>query len=203
MARPKLLVATTSSGKRREIAAVLADLPFDCVSLADLDRLPEPVEDGETFLANATKKAMHYARLTGLLTLADDSGLEVDALGGAPGVFSARYAGEPADDAANNARLVAVLADVRPEKRGARFRCVLVLVDGDRVLASTEGTIEGRIIDAPRGANGFGYDPHFLVPDLEKTTAELTPEHKNRISHRGQAVRAMKAKLAALPEACG
>ena len=203
MARPKLLVATTSSGKRREIAAVLADLPFDCVSLADLDPLPEPVEDGETFLANATKKALHYARLTGLLTLADDSGLEVDALGGAPGVFSARYAGEPADDAANNARLVAVLADVRPEKRGARFRCVLVLVDGDRVLASTEGTIEGRIIDVPRGANGFGYDPHFLVPDLEKTTAELTPEHKNRISHRGQAVRAMKAKLAALPEACG
>ena len=193
-----LLIATTSAGKRREIAAGLAGLRIRCVNLADLEPLPEPVEDGVTFLANATKKAVYYARLTQRLTLADDSGLEVDALDGAPGVYSARYAGASADDAANNAKLVAALRGVPADQRTARFRCVLVLADPERVLATAEGAVEGLIVDAPRGTNGFGYDPHFFVPALGKTTAELAPEEKNRISHRGQAVRAMKEELVKL-----
>ena len=194
----ELLIATTNAGKRREIAAVLADLPVTCIHLADLGPLPEPVEDGVTFLANATKKAVYYARLAQRLTLADDSGLEVDALDGAPGVYSARYAGASADDAANNAKLVAALRGIPADQRTARFRCVLVLADAERILATTQGTVEGVIVDAARGANGFGYDPHFLVPTLGKTTAELAPEEKNRISHRGQAVRAMKEELVKL-----
>jgi XTP/dITP diphosphohydrolase len=195
MTPSRILVATTSRGKIREIAAMLADLPIETIGLDDLPPLTEPVEDGATFAENATKKALHYAGLTGELTLADDSGLEVDALQGAPGVYSARYGGEPRDDNANNAKLVAELQSIPNVQRTARFRCVLVAARGDCVLAVTEGAVEGRIIDEPRGTNGFGYDPHFFVPELGKTTAELDPEYKNRISHRGKAVRAMKDRL--------
>ncbi len=198
MKRRQLLLATSNAGKLREIRHVLAGLDVDLATLAEFAGLAEAVEDGLTFEDNAKKKALHYAALTGLWTLADDSGLEVDALGGHPGVNSARFAGPEQDPAANNAKLIAGLRDVPPEKRAARFRCALALADGRRILADASGVIEGLIIDEPRGQNGFGYDPHFLVPDLGLTTAELPPEHKNRISHRGQALRNIRSQLEAL-----
>jgi XTP/dITP diphosphohydrolase len=199
--RRRILIATGNPGKRREIEAVMADVPVDWVSLADMPDLPDCVEDADTFEANARKKALHYAGLSGLWTLADDSGLEVDALGGAPGVHSARYAGEPKSDARNNAKLVAGLTGVPDERRTARFRCVVALAEPGRVLATASGTIEGRIIDSPRGRNGFGYDPHFLIPDLGKTAAELPAAEKNRISHRGRALAALRQKLSSLLDA--
>ncbi|MFH1418134.1 MAG: RdgB/HAM1 family non-canonical purine NTP pyrophosphatase [Planctomycetota bacterium] len=205
----KILLATGNPGKFREISAVLSELvdgidlpPIHWISLEDLPtQVPEPVEDQETFAANAALKACYYSHATGLWTLADDSGLEVDALGGAPGVRSARYSGLPPGapreevTRANNAKLIAALAGVGPDRRSARFRCCLALASGDRILATAEGTVEGRIIDEPRGAGGFGYDPHFLLPDLGKTTAELPPEEKNRISHRGKALQRLRVFL--------
>ena len=203
----EILIATGNPGKAREIEAVLgesraspvAPVEIHWKTLSDLpDPIHEPVETGDTFAANATLKSRYYARATGLWTLADDSGLVVDALDGAPGVFSARYADLPEGssrrrrDEATNRKLIERLQGVPAEQRTARFRCVLALTDGDRVLATAEGAIEGRIIDEPRGEGGFGYDPHFLVPELGRTTAELRPDHKNRISHRGQALRAMQ-----------
>jgi len=164
-------------------------------SLSEFPAWPAPVETGETFMANAELKATYYARLSGLWTIADDSGLEVDALGGAPGVYSARYAGEPANDAANNRLLVERLAGVPDERRTARFRCAVALSDGSQILARAVGTVEGRIIDQPRGTNGFGYDPHFWVDRFGMTTAEMTPEQKHAISHRGQALRELRAAL--------
>ncbi len=207
-----ILIATGNPGKFREITALLSEdsaqpgHPRVCWrSLKDLGGdVAEPVEDGPTFAANAAIKARHYSRWSGLWTLADDSGLEVDALGGAPGVRSARYVGLPAGtprgeaDQANNRRLISELAGIPPERRSARFRCALVLADADRILATAEGIIEGGIIDEPRGSNGFGYDPHFLVPDLGMTTAELAALEKNRISHRGQALRSLREQLTAL-----
>lgn len=190
-----ILLATTNAGKLREVRAVLVGLPVALTCLADHPAMAEAVEDAESFEGNARIKALHHARLIGSWALADDSGLEVDALGGAPGVYSARYAGVPGDDAANNARLVGALRGVSREQRTARFRCVLALADPHEVRAVTTGTIEGLIVDEPRGENGFGYDPHFLVPELGKTTAELPPEQKNAISHRGQALRAMRAAI--------
>ena len=198
MSRHLLLIATTNPGKLREIEAVFAGLPLQFEDLRQYPDLPAAVEDADTFMANAEKKALYYAEQTGLTALADDSGLEVDALGGAPGVLSARYAGKHGDDAANNAKLVAALAGVPAERRTARFRCAIAVADVDRILASSSGTIEGSIIDTPRGTNGFGYDPHFLLPQLGMTTAELEPEKKNRISHRGQALRAIAPTLAKL-----
>lgn len=209
-----ILIATNNPGKFREIVAVLGERIAESVagcesgdirwhSLADLPRpIPEPREDQETFLGNATLKATYYSKASGMWALADDSGLEVDALGGEPGVHSAYYAREsmhlPREerDRANNARLIAALANVPPEKRTARYRCVLVLADGDRVLATTDGVFEGRIVETPRGSGGFGYDPYFLVPELNKTVAELPAVEKNRISHRGKALNSMRRKLA-------
>jgi len=194
--RTTILLATGNRGKFDEIAAEFADMPIRLLSLKDLPPMPEAEESGQTFEENACAKARYYAQRSGLLALADDSGLEVDALGGAPGVISARYAGEPCDDAANNAKLVRELAGVPRERRAARFRCVMALVEpSGEVLATAEGTIEGSILDQPRGQNGFGYDPHFLVPDLGKTTAEVSRQEKNAISHRGKATRAMKQKI--------
>lgn len=190
-----LLVATSNPGKLREIVAVLSDLPFEFKSLSDFPSLPDVIEDGETFMANAEKKARHFAELTGMVTLGDDSGLEVDCLDGRPGIHSARFAGEDKDDRANNAKLIAMLKDVPLPKRTARFRCAVVIADGNETVASAEGKIEGLIIDEPRGTGGFGYDPHFLVPQLDRTTAELDPDHKNRISHRGQALRRLRTRL--------
>lgn len=191
----RLLLATTNQGKVAEVRAVLEGLGVDLVSLAEFPSLPEAVENADTFEDNAKLKALHYAKLTGLVALADDSGLEVDVLHGAPGVRSARYAGPTCDDAANNAKLVADLADIPAERRTARFRCALALVSDDDVIHVAAGVIEGLIIDEPRGTNGFGYDPHFLVPEFGLTTAEMPPAHKNEISHRGRALRAIRPAI--------
>lgn len=203
----QILLATSNPHKLDEIRAVfdaLGDVGVEIVSLDAMDKtIDEPVEDQPTFEGNAELKARHYALASGMPCLADDSGLEVDALGGAPGVISARYAGVEGGrelaDPANNRKLLAELGDTPPEQRTARFVCVMTLVDpqGNR-LAQVRGTVEGRIIppgETPRGANGFGYDPLFYLPDLGKTSAELTPEHKNRISHRGAASRLMWREL--------
>lgn len=192
-----ILIATTNPGKLREIQQLAGGLSIDWRTLDEIGEFPEPIEDADTFEGNAEKKARHYCGLTGLWTLADDSGLEVDALDGAPGVHSARFAGGR-DDHANNVKLVNMLRDVPLERRTARFVCAMVLASPDGILATTRGVIEGVIIDEPRGANGFGYDPHFLVPHLGKTTAQLESDHKNRISHRGQALRAMLARIEAI-----
>ena len=190
-----ILVATWNPGKLREVRAILGELGVEFRTLVEFADLPEAIEDADSFEANAAGKARHYSRLSGCWTLADDSGLAVDALGGAPGVHSARYAGTHGDDSANNAKLVSQLASVPPEKRTARFCCAVALADGDRILASASGTIEGRIVDEPRGRNGFGYDPHFFVPELGMTTAEMPPEQKNRLSHRGRALRAIAPEI--------
>ncbi len=174
---------------------MLADLDVELVCLAELDPLPGAVESGRTFAENADLKALHYSGLTGLWTLADDSGLEVDALDSRPGIFSARYAGRDADDASNNAKLLAEMANVPDEKRTARFRCAMSLAAQGRIIARSQGSIEGRITFSEQGQNGFGYDPLFYVDEKGCTTAQMPPEEKNAISHRGQAVRAMKQIL--------
>jgi len=189
---PTILIATGNKGKFAEISSELSGLGVKYLSLKDFPKVPECEETGQTFLENATQKARYYARHFNIHTLADDSGLEVDALAGAPGVYSARYAGIPCNDQANNDKLVRELAGIPREKRSARFRCAMSLVDPQgNLLGTAEGTIEGEIIDQPRGPHGFGYDPHFFVPSLGKTTAEISREEKNKISHRGQATRKM------------
>ena len=180
--RTELLIATTNAGKVKEVRAVLADLPIALTGLADHPGLPEAVEDGDSFEANAAKKALHYARLTGSWTLADDSGLQVDALGGEPGIHSARFAGPDQDDRANNTRLIAELQAFPPEDWTARFRCAMALADPSTIIATATGAVEGRIVEQPAGDNGFGYDPHFLVAGHDMTAAQMPPELKNRIS---------------------
>jgi XTP/dITP diphosphohydrolase len=187
----RLLLATRNAGKLREIQAMLADLPWEVIPLPD--DAPEVPETADTFAGNAELKARAAAQLCAVgdprpYILAEDSGLEVDALGGAPGIYSARYAGPGASDAACVAKLLNDLQGVPDEARTARFRCAMALLPPDGQLQIVEGAIEGRITPAPRGENGFGYDPVFLVPQLGHTTAELAPEHKNRISHRGKAL---------------
>jgi len=174
----------------------MAGLPFELTSLAEL-RLPSPKESGTSFLENAALKARHAADLSGLAALADDSGLEVDALGGAPGLYSARYAGAGADDNANNAKLLRELQGLPMERRRARYRCALVFVNFAQDPAPLEavGEWEGFILDAPRGSGGFGYDPYFWLPELKLTAAQLDSGEKNRLSHRGKAMRALRAQL--------
>jgi XTP/dITP diphosphohydrolase len=182
-------------GKLREFRSLLAGLPYELSSLAELG-LPSPAETGSSFLENATLKARHAAASSGFAAVADDSGIEVDALGGAPGIHSARYAG--ADDGANNAKLMNALRGVPAEQRRARYRCALVLIETlDAVPITAEAAWEGLILDAPRGSGGFGYDPYFWLPELDKTAAELTPDEKNRLSHRGKAMRALREALLA------
>ena len=195
MTRARLLIATTNRGKLREVRAMLKALPVEVVTLEEYPNLPAPLEDQDTFAANARLKALHYARLSDCLSLADDSGLEVDALGGAPGIHSARYAGTPSDSAANNQKLVAALSGVEPARRTARFRCAMALARGDEILAVAEGRMEGIIVDEPKGVHGFGYDPHFFVPDLGLTAAEMRPEEKNQISHRACALKAIRPAI--------
>ncbi|MFP4140669.1 MAG: RdgB/HAM1 family non-canonical purine NTP pyrophosphatase [Planctomycetota bacterium] len=198
-----IVVATGNPGKLGEIREVLGDLSVSVLGLKDLTPIEEPEETGRTFAENARDKALYYAEKTNLPCLADDSGLEVDALNGAPGVHSARFAaGEvapdaprPAIDAANNAKLLNALADVPEEKRTARFVCHLALAADGEILLEARDTIEGRIARSPAGDNGFGYDPLFVVPEKGCTTAQLPPEQKNAISHRGKAVRTFAAKL--------
>jgi XTP/dITP diphosphohydrolase len=206
MSRP-LVFATRNKGKLVELRALLPGI--DVLSLdeaaAKLGRdIPEVVEDADTFAGNAAKKAREVSQITGMPALADDSGLEVDALDGAPGVYSARYAGEGHDDAANNAKLISALTDVPEAKRTARFRAVLALADvsgplGGEVITA-DGACEGLILDAPRGTGGFGYDPLFFAPELGMTFAEAGVGPKSDLSHRARAMRAMKPQLLAYLE---
>ena len=195
MPKTKILIATQNHGKLREIQAELADLDVELVCLGDIDPLPEAVESGMTFAENADLKALHYSDLSGLWALADDSGLDVDALDSRPGVFSARYAGPDADDDSNNTKLLAELANVPEQKRTARFRCAMSFAADGKIIARSQGSIEGRITFDYQGQNGFGYDPLFYVSEKGCTTAQMASEEKNAISHRGQAIRAMKQLL--------
>ncbi len=199
----KILIATRNPGKLHEYEDLLADaLPdgadLEWVTITDLGIDTDVEETGETFAANALLKAEAYASESGLLTLADDSGLEVDALGGAPGVRTARYAGPGASDADRYNKLLGALADVPEPERGARFRCAVAVCTPEGRSYSADGTCEGRIAFAPRGSNGFGYDPVFLLEGRDETMAELDPEVKNRISHRAHALEAIKPVLTRL-----
>jgi XTP/dITP diphosphohydrolase len=204
----RILVATRSTHKLRELRELLSLGRDTLVSLDDLGIPGDPVEDGETFETNATIKARFGLRASGLPTLADDSGIEVDALGGAPGVRTRRYAGEDATDEDNNAKLLAALAGLPPERRGARYVCVLALAlpgyagpRGGVTVTMTRGTCRGRIATGPRGTGGFGYDPIFepaAEPPGGRTLGLWTPAEKNAISHRARAARRMAPKLAAL-----
>jgi len=199
----RIVLASRNPGKVREIGQVLGELPVRVVPLGPAGAAEEPLEEGSTFAENARHKALYYARATGQWCLADDSGLVVDALDGAPGVHSARYAEEGlppgadrrARDAANIAKLLAALAETPDEQRTARFVCHLALADPQRILLEASGEVEGRIVRRPRGSNGFGYDPVFLVPEDGRTAAEMSPDEKNAISHRGKAVRSFARRL--------
>ena len=190
----KLVIASGNAGKLREIARILAPLEIEAVPQSEFN-VPDCPEPHVTFVENCLAKARHASAHSGLPALADDSGICVEALGGAPGVYSARYAGEPKSDDRNNEKLVAALQD--EPNRSAHYTCVMVYVrhpdDPEPVIA--EGRWYGEIIDTPRGRNGFGYDPYFLVPEFGKTGAELDEDTKNAVSHRGQALRDLVDKL--------
>jgi len=193
----RILIATSNPGKLRDLQGVARPLGLEVECIPNFAKLPLVVEDGKTFEENARKKAEEYTlHVPGEVVLADDSGLEVDALGGDPGVHSARYAAdEPhladanTDDEANNAKLIRAIKKVTPEKRSGRFVCVLVAARDGKALATFHGEAEGVILEAPRGTNGFGYDPLFYFPQIEKTFAELSAEEKAKYSHRGAAFR--------------
>jgi len=198
----KILVATTNPGKLAEIKQMLGD-NIEWVGLADFPAIGVIEEDGNTFAENACKKALGYAKATGLWTIADDSGLVIDALGGKPGVKSARFSGAKDKDRTlldhkNMTKVLKLLEGVPKEKRKARFVCCLCLASPEKILIETEGKLEGFIAEQEMGANGFGYDPIFFVPHLNKTVAQLTTEEKNAISHRGNALRKLKPLLAKL-----
>jgi len=186
---PKLLLATTNQGKLREYYQLLKGLPFELVSPADEGIDITVDEKKETFEENARLKAVTYSRLSGLLTLADDSGLEVDALGGGPGIISARFAGEQASDKDRIEHLLARLKDVPWGKRTARFRCVIAVATPEGETELCDGECQGLVAFEPKGENGFGYDPVFYLPEFGKTIAELPLETKNHVSHRGKAAR--------------
>jgi XTP/dITP diphosphohydrolase len=201
---PRLLLATSSANKLRELRAILAGVPVELVSLreAGAGTAPEVEETGDTFLDNARLKARAYAAWSGMAAVADDSGLEVDALGGGPGVRSARYAREGATDRENLDKLLRELDGLPPERRGARYRCAAVLAEPSGVAPDwrewhTEAAWEGRIIDVPRGSNGFGYDPVFLPDGWELTSAEVDAATKDAASHRGRAFRALRPAIEA------
>lgn len=189
----RLYCATGNPGKLREFRLAANHAPVDIELLPDFKTLPPAVEDGGTFAENAVKKALHYGRYAGGPLFADDSGLEVDALGGAPGVYSARYSGPNATDEANNRLLLEKLRGVHD--RTARFVCAIALVEGGEVGGVWRGAVEGRILDAPRGAHGFGYDPLFYYEPFGCTFGEADDDRKFSVSHRGQALRAMLKAL--------
>lgn len=194
----RLVLATSNRGKVREMTGLLAGRGLQVVALAELGVVQAP-ETGATLRENAELKARAAAAATGHWALAEDSGLEVDALGGAPGVYSARYAGEDATDAANNEKLLQELRLVEPSRRTARFKTVMALASPlGEIVAVTEGTCEGVIATEPRGSEGFGYDPLFVVPELGRSFAELSVAEKGEVSHRGRALRAMLAHIDAL-----
>ena len=200
----KILVASTNRGKMAELSAML-EADVEWLTLADFDNIEEVAEDGETFEQNARKKALGYARATGYWTIADDSGLVVDALDGKPGIKSARFAAETTRgkgrvviDRENTAKVLKLMKAVADEKRTARFVCNLCLAKEHEVLIQTQGVLEGVISEKETGENGFGYDPIFFVPELKKTVAQLNSGEKNAISHRGKAINALKPLLAEL-----
>jgi XTP/dITP diphosphohydrolase len=195
----ELLLATTNYHKLEEYRAIFSGLPFHFLSLHDIHLDLDVEEIGTTFAENAELKALTYARASGMLTLADDSGLEIDALGGAPGIYSARFAGKETSYEERFRLLLEQLKGLTRERRTARFRCAIALAEPTGYHQTVEGTLEGLIADTPRGQYGFGYDPIFFIPELGKTSAELTPEHKNRISHRGQAAQLAAALLKKWP----
>jgi XTP/dITP diphosphohydrolase len=187
MAETDLLLASQNPGKLAEMKELVAGLPFRVLSPADLGIGDAPEETGTTFIENAILKARHYARRSGRLTVADDSGLSVDALNGGPGLHSSRFGGQGATDADRNRLLLEKLAGVPAEKRGARFTSAVAVARGDELLFETVATADGRIAEAPRGRNGFGYDPLFFYPAFGRTFGEVSPEEKARVSHRGRA----------------
>jgi XTP/dITP diphosphohydrolase len=188
----EIIVATKNRGKVREIRKALKGLVLKIHSLNDFSDVPEIEEDGESFTENALKKARFYSKYFGKLTIADDSGLEVDALEELPGIYSARYAGEGASDRENNQKLLREMETIRISKRGASFKCVMAMVFHDGREAVAEGSCRGRIGFREVGKEGFGYDPLFLLPQYGKTMAQLTLEEKNRVSHRGKALKKLK-----------
>jgi len=192
----KIVLASGNSGKLREIQAVLNQQQFQLIKQSEFN-VPDVAETGTTFVENAIIKARHAAEKTGLPALADDSGIEVDALQGAPGVYSARYAGTPGEDDANNSKLLAEMKNVAEKLRTARFQCVIVYMQHaeDPMPLICEGTWEGKILHNLSGPNGFGYDPLFYVPTHKCSSAELEPAEKNRISHRAQALKKLIATL--------
>ncbi|MCR4434902.1 MAG: XTP/dITP diphosphatase [Clostridiales bacterium] len=191
----KFIAATRNRGKLKEIGEILKDFPFEVISMEQAGITRDIEEYGKTFEENALIKAEEVYKLTGEMVMADDSGLEVDFLNGAPGIFSSRFAGEGATDEDRNNKLLSMLHGVPFEKRRARFVCAIAVVLPGGNHFTVRGTCEGYIATEPRGNNGFGYDPLFFMPEYNCTTAELEPEHKHRISHRGKALRLMVEKL--------
>jgi len=191
----RLVVATTNPGKLREIETLLEAVPFSLVTLADWPDISPPEETGRTFAANAQLKALYYARHTGQLTVAEDSGLEIDALGGAPGVESARFGGAGSSYPEKFTLIYDALRAQKAETSTARFVCALALARGDEVVFETRGTVEGTIAPEPKGSSGFGYDPIFYYPPFGYTLAEASPEQKAIVSHRGQAFRKLRTYL--------
>ena len=189
----ELIVASRNKGKIAEIKELLNDLPYKVTSLLDYPNLPDVVEDGKTYKANALKKAMEIAKLTAKMTMSDDSGIEVKALGNAPGIYSARFAGKGASEADKNQKLFTMLKGIPMSKRQARYRCVMALVDGKgKTVGIVDGTCSGYITTEERGRNGFGFDPLFLLKRYNKTFGELPPGVKKKISHRARALKKFK-----------
>lgn len=196
MADTDLLLASQNPGKLNEMRQLLGGLPFRVLRPADLSIDEAPDETGATFMENAVIKARHYARRSGLLTVADDSGLSVDALGGGPGLYSSRFGGEGASDDDRNRLLLDKLQGVPTEKRGARFTSAVAVARGEDAPFQAEETVEGRIAEEPRGPHGFGYDPVFFYPPFGRTFGEVAPEEKDRVSHRGKAFARLREFLA-------
>jgi XTP/dITP diphosphohydrolase len=191
----KLIIGTHNRKKAQEIVEILSAPEFELLTLDDFPDAPHPIEDADTFAGNAVKKATELADALGAMVAADDSGLEVDALDGRPGVYSARYGGEHGNDQRNYEKVLAEMTGVPHEQRTARFRCVVALAVPGRLIGTAEGRFDGVISEVPRGTGGFGYDPIFVVPALDRTCAELSSEEKHAISHRGQAFRRLGEEL--------
>lgn len=191
----KIIVATKNKGKVREMIHAFSDLPVELHSLSEFGELPDAVEDGTTFMQNAVKKASFYAKETGCACLADDSGLEIELLNNEPGIYSARYAGYHADDAANNQHMLAELKRIGAESSPARYVCALAFVDTDGVQLTAHGICSGIIRNFAEGSNGFGYDPYFFLPELNATIADVSLAEKDAVSHRGKALREMQQQL--------
>ncbi len=194
----ELVIATRNEKKRQEIVELLEGLDFKVRSLSDIPFAPEVIEEGKSFKENAARKAIEVAKFTGMMALADDSGLEVDVLCGEPGLYSARFAGEDQDDEANIQKLLKLMEGVPEEKRKARFRCCVAIAKPEGLVKVVEGTCEGIIGFKSEGNYGFGYDPVFIIPDYNQTFAQLGPEVKNRISHRAKALKKARKILTSL-----